>query len=107
MTQTELQKVSNGCKNELAEVFSSSVLSLAAVSLQCSDATMALCNLNIILCVSLRVIDATAIEFSVDKKNHNVTKKLLKVITFLIHQTCTDDGSYDILLPIKMHITRG
>lgn len=61
------------------------------------------------MCVSslLRVIDVTAIEFSVDKKNHNVTKKLLKVITFLIHLTCTDDGSYDILLPIKMHITRG
>lgn len=100
MTQTELQKVSNGCKNELAEVFSSSVLSLAAATMQSEHDMMCVSSL-------LRVIDVTAIEFSVDKKNHNVTKKLLKVITFLIHQTCTDDGSYDILLPIKMHITRG
>lgn len=100
LTQTELQKVSNGCKNELAEVFSSSVLSLAAATMQSEHDMMCVSSL-------LRVIDVTAIEFSVDKKNHNVTKKLLKVITFLIHQTCTDDGSYDILLPIKMHITRG
>lgn len=100
MTQTELQKVSNGCKNELGEVFSSSVLSLAAATMQSEHDMMCVSSL-------LRVIDVTAIEFSVDKKNHNVTKKLLKVITFLIHQTCTDDGSYDILLPIKMHITRG